>query len=128
MGTVLIVDDEVTIQEVAAAILPKAGYRCISAIDAAQAMSFIQAEKLDVALVDIILPGRGGLDLLMEIRRDFPALPVVVMSGKVKTNTLPFQNLARQFGAGKILSKPFTSEELVSAVESVLQDGPPKAV
>ncbi|GAB1482541.1 hypothetical protein MASR2M78_13570 [Treponema sp.] len=128
MSTVLIVDDEETIREVATAILQKAGHQCVSAVDAAQAIDKIQAHKLDVALVDVILPGRGGLDLLMEIRRDFPALPVVVMSGKVKTNTLPFQNLARQFGAGQILSKPFTSEELVSAVESVLQDDPPTAV
>lgn len=123
MNTVLIVDDEDSIQTVTSAILSKQGYRTVGACTADEAERAIDSGEVDVALVDVVLPGRGGIDLLMEIKEKHPSLPVIVMSGKVSTDAEPFKKLASQFGAKCIISKPFTSEDLVTCVESVLNEG-----
>jgi CheY-like chemotaxis protein len=120
MSTVLIVDDEESIRDVAAAILEKQGHQTVRAADAEEAMAAIEKGGIDVALVDVVLPGRGGLDLLMQIRSDHPALPVIVMSGKVRTDASPFRTLAQQFGARYVLSKPFTSRELADSINTAL--------
>ena len=120
MSTILIVDDEESIRDVAAAILEKHGHQTVRAGDAEEAVSAIEAGGIDLALVDVVLPGRGGLDLLMQIRADYPALPVVVMSGKVRTDASPFRTLAKQFGARFVLAKPFSSRELADSITSAL--------
>ena len=120
MKTVLIVDDEESIRFVASEILKKSGYRtfCAETADAAEAE--ISKGTIDAVLLDVVLPGRGGLDLLMALRVKKPNLPVIIMSGKVETTTELFGNLVNQFGAKSILGKPFTADALVSAVASVL--------
>lgn len=120
MSTVLIVDDEESILSVTAAILHKQGYRAVGASSAEDAERAIASGGVDVVLVDVVLPGRGGLDLLMAIREKHPNLPVVVMSGKVSTASEPFKKLASQFGARCVISKPFTSQDLVSCVRTAL--------
>jgi CheY-like chemotaxis protein len=120
MSTILIVDDEESIRDVAAAILEKQGHKTVRAADAEEAVAVIGKGGIDLALVDVVLPGRGGLDLLMQIRADYPALPVVVMSGKVRTDASPFRTLAHQFGAKFVLSKPFTSRELAESITMAL--------
>lgn len=120
MSMILIVDDEESIRDVAAAILEKQGHTTVRAADADEAFSAIEAGGIDLALVDVVLPGRGGLDLLMQIRADHPSLPVVVMSGKVRTDTSPFRTLAKQFGARFVLAKPFTSRELSDTITMAL--------
>ncbi len=120
MSTILIVDDEESIRDVAAAILERQGHTTVRAGDVDEAVDAIKAGGIDLALVDVVLPGRGGLDLLMQIRSDYPALPVVVMSGKVRTDASPFRTLAKQFGARFVLAKPFSSRELSDSVTAAL--------
>jgi CheY-like chemotaxis protein len=120
MSTILVVDDEESIRDVAAAILEKQGHTAVRASDAGEAIAAIQEGGIDVALVDVVLPGRGGLDLLMQIRSEHPSLPVIVMSGKVRTDASPFRTLAQQFGARYVLSKPFTSRELADSITAAL--------
>lgn len=123
MNTVLIVDDEESIQYIASAILQKSGYRTVSVETADEAEKAIAEGDIDVALIDVVLPGRGGLDLLMSLRVQKPDLPVIIMSGKVETDTELFGKLVGQFGAKSILSKPFSANDLTSAVAAVLSDG-----
>lgn len=122
MSTILIVDDEESILAVTSAILERQGYTTIKAENADAADTILDKGGVDAMIVDIVLPGRGGLDLLMNLRQHNPTIPVIVMSGKVRTGADPFRLLAEQFGARHILAKPFTGEELVSAVKSVLAE------
>ncbi|HCM26419.1 MAG: hypothetical protein A2Z99_16075 [Treponema sp. GWB1_62_6] len=122
MSTILIVDDEQSILDVVAAILERERHVTFKAHDAEGAMSVIARGGIDAALVDVVLPGRGGLDLLMEIRKDYPDLPVIIMSGKVRTDSRPFTTLARQFGAKGILPKPFTPKELIESLSTALPE------
>ncbi|MCA1951283.1 MAG: response regulator [Treponema sp.] len=122
MGTILIIDDDSTIQDVAEAILKRQGYTILKALDTEQAERHLSSTCIDLILLDIVLPGQGGLEYLMDIRNRYPSTSVIVMSGKVRTDLLPVKKLAQQFGAVCILSKPFTAAELIEAVNGALKN------
>ncbi len=122
MKTILIVDDEQTILDIAQAILHKHTYNCITANSAERASAIIKSENLDMAILDVVLPERGGLDLLMEIKASKPHLPTILMTGKVQIDNDAFVQLAKQFGARHILSKPLTPEQLVAIVKTTIGD------
>jgi DNA-binding NtrC family response regulator len=118
MKTVLVVDDEESILEIAAAILDRGGFKavCVDSVDAAE--HALENGGIDLALIDVVLPGRGGLDLLMTLRGRQPQLPVVMMSGKVNTGAEPFGKLVSQFGSKSVIAKPFTAQQLLSTIEA----------
>lgn len=122
MGTILIRDDDSTIQDVAEAILKRNGHSILKALDTLQAERYLASTAIDLILLDIVLPGQGGLEYLMDIRNRYPNISVIVMSGKVRTDLLPVKKLAQQFGAACILSKPFTAQELSDAVNGALKN------
>lgn len=122
MGTILIIDDDSTVQDVAEAILKRQGHSILKALDTLQAERYLAATTIDLILLDIVLPGQGGLEYLMDIRNRYPGVSVIVMSGKVRTDLLPVKKLAQQFGAVCILSKPFTAGELQEAVAAALRN------
>lgn len=123
MKTILVVDDEQTILDITSAILEKFKYTPLTASTADKGAKLIEEGGIDLALVDVVLPGRGGLDLLMEIKDKHPQLPVIIMTGKIKVHNDPFTNLTTQFGAKAVLPKPFTPDELLKVVQSVLGKG-----
>ncbi len=120
MPTVLIVDDESSILDIASAILEKNGFTVETAASIEEAEKRLALEGIDAALIDIVFPGRGGVELLMRLRDERPELPVVIMTGKVRTDSEPFRQLVQQFGAKSILTKPFSSTELTAALRQVM--------
>jgi len=125
MGTILVVDDDEAILQVTTAMLKKKNHGVFLAQTAEAAKEILAHSAVDLVLLDVVLPGLGGMELLMQIRNSRPDLPVIIMSGKVRTNIQPFKTLANQFGAICILSKPFTAEELYESVEGVLKNSCP---
>lgn len=121
MSTVLIIDDDSTIQDVAEAILTRKGYTILKALDTVQAEEFLSSMPIDLILLDIVLPGQGGLEYLMDLRKRYSSISVIIMSGKVRTDLSPVKKLVQQFGAECILSKPFTAEELTNAVNAAVK-------
>lgn len=118
----MIIDDDSTIQDVAEAILTRKGYTILKALDTVQAEEFLSSMPIDLILLDIVLPGQGGLEYLMDLRKRYSSISVIIMSGKVRTDLLPVKKLVQQFGAECILSKPFTAEELTKAVNSAVKN------
>jgi DNA-binding NtrC family response regulator len=122
MATVLAIDDDETILDVVQAILSQQGYGVLRATNTHDGLAILKERTVDVLLLDMVMPGQGGMDFLMELRRDRPKLPVIVMSGKIRTDMNPFKALATQFGAVCILAKPFSTDELNDAIEGVLKE------
>ncbi len=88
--------------------------------DAREALEVIDEETWDLALVDINMPGRSGLELLRELKRLKPALPVLVVSAHTEDD---FALRALKLGAAGYVSKQSASEVLVGAVRKVLSGG-----
>lgn len=122
MKTVLVIDDDESILYVVAAILDKGNFNTLKASNTEIALRILKQEHIDLILLDIVLPGQGGMEFLMDIREILPATPVILMSGKIRTDLMAFKKLAKQFGAVEILSKPFTAEELLKSVRSIIPE------
>ena len=120
---ILVVDDHPLIQQALAHALPAlhGAIDVLSAIDRDEALTAL-ARHPDCALVllDLTLPGAHGLDLLAQLRRDFPLLPVVVLSATHDRATV---GAAMAAGAQGYIAKTSTPDELLDAVRTVLEGG-----
>ena len=121
-GTVLVVDDEVDLLEVAVAYLDEMGYRVLIAIDAAEAVQAFEREPgIDLLVTDIMMPGgMNGVALAQELRKRKPALKVVFASGFPSTALAGRNQLHID---GPLVSKPYRREQLQEVVERAMTDG-----
>lgn len=90
------------------------------ACDADEALELLRKESWDVALVDISLPGKSGLNLLKELKAEWPTLPVLVLSGHAEDH---FAARALRAGAGGYIPKESAAGELVKAVNKIMSGG-----
>ncbi|RMG45695.1 MAG: response regulator [Acidobacteria bacterium] len=113
-GTVLLVDDEPDVREVAARALVAAGYDVLEASSGEEALAQVaRASRIDAAVIDLTMPGMDGVELLERLRRDRPALPCVLVSGWSERGA--GERASRMTGV-VFVRKPFEAEELQNAV------------
>ncbi|PKL24414.1 MAG: hypothetical protein CVV47_08155 [Spirochaetae bacterium HGW-Spirochaetae-3] len=122
MKTVLIIDDEPLMRETTTMMLERAGYKCLSAASADEGVTMMEANQVAVALVDVVLPGKNGLELAIELNQKWPATPIVLMSGRVSTEADSIRNFSGHFGIKGSISKPFTMEQLLGAVADAIAE------
>lgn len=120
MALILVVDDEAPIVELVAKILEKKGHSVVSAASADEALAVLDRSRPELALVDLVMPGKGGMTLIMENLRARPGLRVIAMSGRIPLGTEGFAGFSAQFGIDCMLNKPFTPQELEASVEKAL--------
>src|SRR5689334_16071214 len=123
---VLIVDDERDILDPLASYLSKNGFRVSKARDAASAREILAAHAIDIALIDIMMPGEDGLSLTGFIRAT-SKVPVILLTAKAdETDRI----VGLELGADDYVTKPFSPRELVARIKAVLRrtsDGRVKA-
>lgn len=120
MKKILIVEDDSSVSELVKTVLEDNGYEAYIVPTAEKAKEAINSGSPDLALVDIILPGQGGMDLILELHSTNPELKIIITSGKIDMTMSPFKVLAHQFGVLSILPKPFTIEELLDSVKKAI--------
>ena len=84
----------------------------------------LEGTRFDIVLTDIIMPGREGIETIIEIRKRWPDTKIVAMSGGGRIEPSTFLDLAKSFGADVILKKPFKQSALLEALAS-LSSSPP---
>ncbi len=116
---ILVVDDEESIREVAAATLSANGYRTVTAADGREALDVYEEYRSEIAavLTDMAMPNMDGAAMIAELRNIDPTLKIVAMSGMIQENqSADLQKL----GVEKLLPKPFTAEKLLTTLAEVL--------
>ncbi len=124
-GTVLVVDDERDVREVATLMLERLGYRVLTAQDGRDGVQVFRsrAHEIDAVLLDLTMPRMSGDEALAEMRCTRPDLPVVLMTGYDAT----FQGArARAATLAPYLRKPFSTDELGTALAEVLEGSEPQ--
>lgn len=117
MQLVLVVDDDEQVCAMIKTALEAAGYEVYAARDGNQATRLMRELQPQVLITDLIMPEKEGLELIKEVRRNFPAVGIIAMTGGAKIEPEPYLKLASKLGADALLTKPFSFEELVSAVK-----------
>jgi DNA-binding response OmpR family regulator len=117
--TVLVVDDEPTIAEVVARYLERAGYATATAGDGLEALRLVEERRPDLIVLDLMLPGLGGLEVLRQLgESDAPRTPVIVLTAKGEQDD---KLVGLGSGADDYVVKPFSPSELVARVDAVLR-------
>lgn len=114
MTSILIVEDEVAINELVKRNLQLVGYHCTSVFDGRTAISEIQCKSYDLIILDIMLPGIDGLEVIKHAN----GTPTIFLTAK---NNLPDRIKGFSMGADDYLTKPFEMLELLARVEAVLR-------
>ena len=119
-GSVLVVDDEPTIAEVVSRYLQRAGYETRSAGDGAQALQLAAAERPDLVVLDLMLPGMDGLEVMRRLRDagNGHRLPIILLTAKGEATD---RVVGLRLGADDYVVKPFSPAELVARVDAVLR-------
>ena len=118
MPAILIVDDEGNIRRMVASLLRAEGYAVREAGSGAAGVEAVREEEPDAMLLDLVMPGATGLEVLPALRSAAPHMPVVMMSGRA---TLSDAVRATQLGAFHFLEKPLAPEAVLMALRSALE-------
>jgi PAS domain S-box-containing protein len=118
MPTVLLVDDERNIRWTMSELLKREGYDAVTAADVESALAIVEGGRLDAAVVDIVLPGRSGIELLKHLSGREPYIPVIMITGEPNISQIP--ELVRA-GAYDFISKPVQIDLLLRAVSNAVE-------
>jgi len=117
MPLILVVDDDDIIRDTLYELVSE-NYSCHTAKTAEEAVAWLEAERYDVVLTDISMPGLSGLELLVHVRQKYPATPVIIISGISDRDHA--EGLMR-LGAFNYLLKPFQLEVVEKSIVAALE-------
>jgi CheY-like chemotaxis protein len=120
MAAILVIDDEASIRTICRLILDSAGHQVREATNGLQGIISFRQQPADLILSDICMPIKTGLEVVRELRREFPEVKIVAMSGSSWPGD-DFLADAKACGAVATLAKPFQPNELLEVVRAVLQ-------
>lgn len=119
VATILIVDDEENLRMTLSRILTKAGFNVTTASSGEEALQLIRAGAYELAFIDLLMPGIGGMALLAELRKLYPEMPVLILTAHA---TLDSAIEAVRQGARDYLVKPADPQLLIARVRSILDE------
>ena len=124
MHRILVIDDDHHILLMIKKMLERAGFEVDLAANGDEGLELFEKLSVDLVITDIIMPEKEGLETIREMKRLRSDLKIIAMSGGGKVSSDNYLNTAKIFGATKILTKPFTQKQMVSAVEELLEIPP----
>ncbi len=122
MARIIVIDDQEPIRRVVRRALEKEGHEVLEASDGEIGEQLLERSPADVVITDIFMPGQDGILTLRQIRKRFPAVKVIVMSGGDSTGMMDLRRDAELLGAVKSLPKPFNARDIVDVVRAVLDE------
>lgn len=117
---ILVVDDSALSRRTLRRILESANYEVVEADDGMTALETYFLEKPDLVLLDLVMKGMYGLEVLAKLREMDPKAMVIVATADIQSST---RTMVNEAGALAFVNKPFVPEEVVAAVEAALTEG-----
>ncbi len=122
MSSILVVDDEEQLRKLIREILEQSGYHVTEARDGKEAIQQYRLVPADVVIMDILMPEQDGLETIATLRREFPNVKVIAITGSSEMiGILNFLDVAKMLGAHRSLQKPFEMKTLLETVQAELQ-------
>ena len=124
MARIIVIDDDESVRKAIRRVLEPLGHEVREAEDGAAGLALLADRSADLVITDIFMPGQDGIETVRRIRKEFPGVKMLVMSGGDSTGRMDLRGDAVLLGATASLRKPFERADLVRAVEAVLDAGP----
>jgi len=120
MARILIIDDDVQILDMLRQILKSEGYEVVEAADGREGIRLYREDPADLIITDIIMPEKEGIETIMELKRDFPDVKIIAISGGGRIGPEEYLPMAEMLGAKRTFSKPVERKQLLNAVRKLL--------
>ncbi|MEP6662970.1 MAG: response regulator [Verrucomicrobiota bacterium] len=121
MARILIIDDNTQLREMLNMVLTQAGHQVVEASGGEMGVQLYKQNPADVVVLDILMPEKGGLETIEELKKDFPDVKLIGISGGFQKKTDVNNSLAELLGVERTLAKPFAAEELLKIINSILE-------
>ncbi len=125
MPAILIADDEELIRKMVSKSLIRLGYEVIEAENGLEVLDMLKEKSIDLIIMDLIMPEKGGIETLIETHKLYPAVKLIAISGKVETSNDSIKGIADQFGVDAVFAKPFEIFDLLKKIKQLVP--PPSA-
>jgi CheY-like chemotaxis protein len=120
MSRILVIDDELPLRRVLRSILERAGHTVLDAPDGRKGMELWRREPIDVVVIDIFMPDKDGIAVILEMKNVVPKPKIIAMSGGGQKGLLDWNSAALSMGADRVLLKPFDQRTFLLTVQEVL--------
>lgn len=122
MKTILVVDDAPMIRELIKSVLEAEGFAVIEAADGEEAIRMCNENEIDLSIIDIFLPKKGGLQVMGELIKSDRSHKFIAISGGEAFNPEAIVELAKVFDVVETFTKPIDTRKLVKTVKNALAD------
>jgi DNA-binding response OmpR family regulator len=116
MAKILVIDDEPKMRRLIVRVLTAVGHEMIEAKDGREGISLFHAHQPALLIIDILMPGKEGLETIRDLRSAASEAPIIAISG----GDAIFLDIAKKMGADATIAKPFRTAQLVEAVSRLL--------
>lgn len=120
MADILVIDDDDIFRSVLVSALRQANHSVREANNGNEGLRLFREAPAELVLTDIVMPDKEGLDVIRDLRREFPAARIIAMSGGLAHDPRLYLRMAERFGATAVLAKPFRLSDLYQTVEGAL--------
>ena len=122
MARILIIDDEPQIRSMLTLMLERDGYEVIEAPDGVEGIKAYRQNPADLIITDLIMPNKDGIGMIIDLKKEFPDVKIIAMSGGGLNKPDGYLKGAKKLGASCTLTKPIDREEMLRAVKDILRD------
>ncbi|MGI6657454.1 MAG: response regulator [Desulfobulbus sp.] len=120
---VLVIDDDEQMRVLLRQVMEWAGYEVMEAGNGRDGLQLQYHRPADLIITDLIMPEQEGLETITRLRKDYPTLKIIAISGGGRIGPDAYLPAARELGADRVFSKPFDIRELTDAVRELLENG-----
>ncbi len=121
MKKILVIDDEPAIRALLSKILEREGFFVITASDGKEGMKLFIKDPVDLVITDLIMPEKEGMEVIMELKKKYPGVPVIAISGGGLNTPESYLNTAKLLGVSAVLEKPVRKEKFLEVVRHALK-------
>ena len=121
MARILIIDDESQIRSMLRLMLERVGYEVDEAPDGLEGIRQYREDPADLIITDLIMPNKDGIGMIIDLKKEFPKVKIIAMSGGGVNRPEGYLDGAKKLGATRTLTKPIDRDEMLKAVKDTLK-------
>ncbi len=125
MTDILVIDDDEGFRYMVCKLLTRTGYSVLHCQDGKKGIALLRQNIVPLVITDLIMPDQEGIETIILLRKEFPEVKIIAMSGGGRGSPGVYLDSAKRLGASRCFAKPFDAEEFLEAVRELLPGGSP---
>lgn len=122
MPLILIIDDDDNYRTMLKRTLEREGYETAVAENGKRGMELARSSAPDLVITDLVMPEKEGIETIIELKKEYPGLQIIAISGAGNSGPEDYLKLAKHLGSSYTFAKPFPREELIKVVKELLEE------